>query len=485
MSDVEPGHPSTDSLIGPPAVLNFTCLSVFWRPKTPENRLDLSLASALVESGDWESADRAYKSLFTDMFRRTDKWSVLNFSAILHEIRHFHDLMLTSWGNQTFAASFDAVLSNLRLLRALRRSGVNEVLEPPILPGDFPELDEFVADARAAVAAKHKIQRTGETVLELLAYYVQAFFVWSTVPNEPTFDNYQDMLESQNQHGMAAALTEWAEVWKAPQWEWNETCFRFLVGCLDGAACPDAEFAKICRSVNPKAMNWWRAKKEFDNTILPNLEQGAANHRLRFVQWLQTIENKIMSDELLEEEDRRVLIHLLDIFFSMKMQMLTILDSDPGRFSSLEKYVTSMSEISGPRLKMPRIYCYYPDNRAYVREGLPTYSTDDFFHLRAHAVAPPAVLRRLARQRGGVGLVECSLSAPPSDGRSATEVFLHPVPNPFAGADDLMPTPWGAFARDLAGCVALTEGRSPIDPVLRHWMEVMARRHALKFLPRN
>jgi len=280
---------------------------------------------------------------------------------------------------------------------------------------------------------------------------------------------------------MAAILSQW---WDKPQWEWTETCFRLLVDCLQAAASPDAEFARIIRRVNPKAMKWRQAKAEFHEAILPRLEEAAAKGRFNFMAWLQVTNDQIMSDDLLEEEDRCRLVHLLDIFSSVRMQMLAILERDPERISSVVKYVTSIwaEESSGARLTLPRVYCHYPDNWAYAKLGRPTYSTDDFFHLKTHSAAPHGVLRRLARQAG-----RASAAGKPVGGedRPVTEVFLHPVPNVFAREGELMPAPWGAFARDFAGCVALSEGISPTDPVLRHWARVTARKHGLKFVRRN
>lgn len=447
---------------GARAWLHFASLCVFWQPLAMDGTIDFTTAQSFdsfVDPANGQEVKGSLEGLAKSQAQALDSEHpevVFRYSALVHEVRHLHDLLFTSWGTIAFLYHFQVVIEHLRLLEGLRRQGVKRIRIP--LEGDGGALAPLLERARQATLTRDRWQEGGEPILEALAYLTQLNYAWQAM-GEVAAAKVREQMPAP--HGaVVEALDAMGGDWSLESPEWTPVVYQLLTGCL-GAAGPVASpvewLTRVVGTINPSRLAWNTAGPILKELILPLFADAGDGHsvlsRSYFGYYLETLEE----DELLDSATRRRLSELLTDFYEQANRLQSHAREDPSLYHSLEGYLQKML---GPHkeavLPVPRSYMVYPTNFSEARWGQPDskQQQEEFWHFRVYQPPPKRVRRRL------------SPPLPDYEG-PATELYLRPFPLLFGGRP--VDPAWGRFARDFAGSVMLTEGYRMSNPIHFYW----------------
>jgi len=347
-------------------------------------------------------------------------------STYFHERKHFHDLLLTPYGNRIIREQFEYVVicASLFMRRRWKRGDRLELpLRPPAIdPADYELLVRYRNLAHATI--EH-----ARAACELSAMLAQVQAIWMWSDEETTYAAMEEWRNVPLYGEMVSHLFDWPEEIGDLHDELSRAMHRIVLALGLGKSNSNddslgtlADVFRRLRSIidaNPREGTRLavRASHEGWKAMIPNFKSAqdsnakfAAKVRERLQPWPQVV--------------RELVIELVDEFSVQAAALQKLVSDDPDAYVHLSRYVTER------KLTMPRMLFFsVEDDLAVFDEPLDV----DHYPLAAQNVHDL------------------------EDGQRKYSYRLVPATPPNAAT---MSERWEVYARDLCAFTALFE---PVD----------------------
>jgi len=371
-------------------------------------------------------------------------------STYFHERKHFHDLLLTPYGNRIVREQFEYVVLCTSLFMR-RRWNAGQEIELPLQP---PAID--AADYELLVRYRNLVHATVEharAACELSAMLAQVQAIWMWSDEETTLAAMDEWRHVPLYGEVVSHLFDWPDEIGDLHDEMSRAAHRIVVsvGLGDASSNEDSLRAlsnmfRRVRSIvdaNPRegVRLAVRASHEAWKVMVANFEiarasnaKFAAKVRERLTPW--------------PKEVRDLVIELVEEFTAQAAALQKYVAADPDAYVHLARYLIET------KLTLPRLFLFsVEDELAVFDEPLDV----DNYTLAAQNVFQLA------------------------DGRRKYSYRLMPATPPGAST---MSERWELYAKDLCRHTALFE---PVDwnhPLKKHWLSNLERSENVTFVRR-